>query len=67
MTAQTKRKNNGYTGTICPECENGKMKSVEESFIRNGVTYTNKIWECPDCGYSEEFRNKRDRKKFDFD
>jgi Zn ribbon nucleic-acid-binding protein len=64
---EIKRKNHKFTGTLCPECETGKMRSVEESYIRNGVTFTNKVFECSSCGYSEEYKNKRDRRKLDFE
>ena len=64
---ENKPKKRKYIGTICPECEKGKMRSVEESFQRAGVTISHKVYECPECGYSEEYVNKRDHKKIDFE
>lgn len=75
------RKNNNYNkdkrknGRLCHECESGYLIVSTERTIKNGITYSNKIIFCPECGYRYNEKSKRKHRKedehtqdsFDFD
>ena len=56
----SKKKHQKTLGKSCPECD-GTLELVSESYIRDGVQYTDQYEEC-DCGYKKKFKtNKRFR------
>jgi RNase P subunit RPR2 len=60
----TKRKNNKYITKVCPEC-GGRLRNIEESHTKSGVTYSETSHVCLECGWEEAFVNKRNRRKAD--
>lgn len=45
---------------ICPEC-GARLEHTQFTHKKDGVVYSEKGFECVECGYIEKIRNRKDK------